>query len=144
MFVVKPLPDKKLRREICADLGTDYFEGSYSYLAAELADDRSTVVAVIGICQFYMTDADGDLRGEIVSLVPADGREGDEAMIVMCRAVMNFMWRAGCRSVILNNNAGPADLLKRCGLIRTEEGYSADLDEFYTSPCHYNKENRDC
>ena len=144
MFAVKPLPDKKLRCEICADLGTDYFEGSYSYLAAELADDRSTVVAVIGICQFYMTDADGARRGEIVSLVPAEGREGDQAMIVMCRAVMNFMWRAGCKNVILKNSAGPAELLKRCGLIKREEGYFADLDEFYTSPCHYNKENRDC
>ena len=141
MFVVKPLPDKKLRREICAGLGTEYFEDSYSYLAAEFADDRSTVVAVIGICQFYMTDADGARRGEIVSLVPADGREGDEAMIVMCRAVMNFMWRAGCRSVILNYNAGPAELLKRCGLIKREEGDFADLDEFYTSPCHFNKED---
>ena len=144
MFAVKPLPDKKLRCEICAGLGTEYFEDSYSYLAAELAEDRNSVVGIIGICQFYMTDADGDLRGEIVSLVPADGREGDEAMIVMCRAVMNFMWRAGCRSVILNNNAGPAELLKRCGLIQREERYFADLDEFYTSPCHYNKENRDC
>ena len=144
MFVVKPLPDKELRREICADIGTEFFEDGYSYLAAELADDRSTVVGIIGICQFYMTDADGTLRGEIVSLVPAGGREGDEAMIVMCRAVMNFMWRAGCKSVILNSNAGPDELLKRCGLIKREEGYFADLDEFYTSPCHFNKENRDC
>ena len=65
MFAVKPLPDMDLQREICADLGTDYFEGSYSYLAAELADDRSTVVAVIGICQFYMTDADGARRDSV-------------------------------------------------------------------------------
>lgn len=143
MFVVKPLPDKELQREICAGLGTEYFEESYSYFAAELADDRSTVVGIIGICQFYMTDADGARRGEIVSLVPADSKEDDEAMIVMCRAVMNFMWRAGCKSVILNETAGPAELLKRCGLIKTEKGYFADLDEFYASPCHFNKENRD-
>lgn len=141
MFVVKPLPDMDLQREICADLGTECFEGSYSYLAAELADDKSSVVGIIGICQFYMTDADGARRGEIVSLVPAEGREDDEAMIVMCRAVMNFMWRAGCKNVILSESAGPADLLKRCGLIKNEDGYSADLDEFYTSPCHFNKED---
>ncbi|MBR2296067.1 MAG: hypothetical protein IKA43_01515, partial [Clostridia bacterium] len=64
----------------------------------------------------------------------------NEAMIIMLRTAMNFMHRCGLKkSIFLANSANP-ELLELSGYSKDENGiYSIDLDEFYISPCHYNK-----
>lgn len=136
MFAVKPIEDSDLHREICAVLKCDFAENSLAYFAAELSDDGSKVTDIIGICQFYL-----DEESKIVSLLPAAGREHDEAMIVMQRAVMSFMYRSGAKTVIMPFTSGPEELLRACTLSKHEDGYFADLEEFYKSPCSYKKSN---
>lgn len=135
MFAVKPIGDKELQKNVCQSLGTDFIESDLAYFAAELTEDRASVAALIGVCQFSTGK-----NAVIETLVPADGFEGDEAMIVMCRAVMNFLWRCGSETVALPDSAGPASLLKACGLKECKGGYCADLNRFYASPCHYDPE----
>lgn len=132
MFAVKPMGDKELQKSVCQTLGTDFIEQDLAYFAAELTEDRASVAALIGVCQFST-----GINAVIDTLVPADGFESDEAMIVMCRAVMNFLWRCGSETVTLPDSAGPASLLKACGLKKCDGGCRADLKEFYSSPCHY-------
>ena len=138
MFAVRPLVDKELQRELCESLETEYYEDSMAFFAAELSDDREHIKEIIGISQFTVTEP-----GEILTLKCADGKENDEAMIIMCRAVMNFMWRASVKNMKMKSSAGPEAVLVSCGLPRTDEGYGVDLDKFYASPCHFdaNKEN---
>ena len=52
MFAVKPIGDKELQKSVCQSLGTDYIEKDLAYFAAELTEDRASVAALIGVCQF--------------------------------------------------------------------------------------------
>lgn len=134
MFAVKPVPEFELQKEICAALNANCPEGSSAYFAAELSENGDAVSELIGVCCFFQ-----DENAEICTLCPATGREDDEAMIIMCRAVMNFLWRQGSLTAHLPFTAGPSELLKKCGLKMCEDGYSVDLNEFYKSPCHYSE-----
>lgn len=137
MFAVKPLQDKNLQKEICTLLGTDYIEDSLAYFAADIADDYSSVMGIIGILQFKMNEEDA----EILTLFPAPGKEDDEAMIIMERASMSFMHRSGIKRMTMKETAGPDNVLSRSGLPKKDGIYFVDLDIFFDSPCHFNKDN---
>lgn len=135
MFAVKPLQDKEIQKELCSLLKTPYIADSFAYFAADLQDDGSAILGIIGILQFRMTDD----TGEILTLVPANGKEADEAMIIMERTCMSFMWRSGMKKMIMKASAGPDAVLSRSGLPEKDGVYYVDLDLFFKSPCHFNK-----
>lgn len=136
MFSVKPIYDIELQKELCDFLNTPYIPESIAYFAAELERDLTTIQSIIGICQFIP----GEI-GEILSLIPAPGKEDDEAMIIMERAVMSFLHRSGSKTFKMHESAGPDAVLKRSGLPFKDGFYTADLEVFFTSPCSYNKDN---
>lgn len=135
MFVVKPIADKEFQKEICQKLHVPYEAQSLAYFAANLAEDRETVTEIIGICQFTV----GNI-GKIITLACPSSFIEDEAMIVLCRAVMYFMHRVGIRHVEMQSNAGPDTLLSKTGFSLRDNTYQMDLDVFYTAPCKYEKE----
>jgi len=138
MFAVKPLQDKSVQSQLCSLLDTEYIPDSLAYFAADLEDDGTAIKGIIGILQFSMNDEEG----EILTLIPAPGKEDDEAMIIMERACMSFMWRSGMKRMIMKETAGPAVVLSRSGLPKKDGAYTVDLDVFFSSPCHYNKNNQ--
>ena len=135
MFAVKPLQDKNLQKELCTLLNTEYIPDSLAYFAADLTEDGTAILGIIGILQFKMTES----AGEILTLVPADGKEDDEAMIIMERAAMSFMWRSGMKKMTMKENAGHEVVLAKSGLPKKNGEYYVDLDVFFDSPCHFNK-----
>ncbi len=137
MFAVKPLQDKNVQKELCALLNTEYISDSLAYFAADLNDDGSAILGIIGILQFKMKEE----TGEILTLVPAAGKEDDEAMIIMERAAMSFMWRSGIKKLTIKETAGPTTVLSRSGLPKKDGEYFVDLDLFFESPCHFNKDS---
>lgn len=137
MFAVKPLQDKSVQSQLCSLLDTEYIPDSLAYFAADLEDDGTAIKGIIGILQFSMNDEEG----EILTLIPAPGKEDDEAMIIMERACMSFMWRSGMKRMIMKESAGPEAVLSRSGLPQKDGVYTVDLDVFFSSPCHYNKDN---
>lgn len=137
MFAVKPLQDKNVQKELCALFNAEYIPDSLAYFAADLSEDTNTILGIIGILQFKMTE----VNGEILTLVPAEGKEEDEAMIIMERAAMSFMWRSGIKKMTMKETAGPAIVLSRSGLPKKDGEYFVDLDVFFESPCHFNKES---
>ncbi|MBE6715087.1 MAG: hypothetical protein E7575_07420 [Ruminococcaceae bacterium] len=134
MFAVKPLQDKELQSELCTLLNTPYLANCFAHFAVDLNEDGTKIEAIIGICQFSLGET-----AEIFTLVPFPGKENDEAMIIMERAVMNFMWRSGSKSFVMKESAGPEELLKRSGLPKKDGTYFVDLDLFFKSPCSFNK-----
>lgn len=137
MFAVKPLEDKNVQRELCALLNTEYMPDSLAYFAADLNDDGSAILGIIGILQFKMSEE----SGEILTLIPAIGKEDDEAMIIMERAAMSFMWRSGIKKMTMKETAGPDVILSRSGLQKKNGEYFVDLDVFFESPCHFNNKS---
>ena len=137
MFAVKPLPDKEVQQQLCTMLNTTYINDSLAYFAADLEDDGSAIKELIGLLQFTMNDD----RGEILTLVPFPGKESDEAMIIMERACMSFMWRSGIKHFTMKETAGPNEVLCRSGLPKKNGEYFVDLDRFFDSPCKFNKDN---
>ncbi len=136
MFVVRAIQNKHLQREICHELNAHFFENALAYCAVDLQEDGASVDSYISICQFYMK---GD--AEIVDLTAADGREEDEAVIVMLRAVMSFMNRCGVKNACFGSNATDEFWLKKSGFVCTDGVYRIDLDKFYSAPCKHSKEN---
>lgn len=137
MFAVKPLQDKDIQKNLCNLLGTEYIEDSMAYFAADIAEDHSSVIGIIGILQFRMSEEES----EILTIFPAAGKENDEAMIIMERAAMSFMHRSGMKRMIMKETAGPDSVLSRSGLPKKDGVYYVDLDIFFESPCHFNKDN---
>ncbi len=137
MFAVKPLQDKNIQRELCTLLNTEYISDSLAYFAADLNEDGTSILGIIGILQFRMSAEEA----EILTLVPAPGKEDDEAMIIMERAAMSFMHRSGIKKMTMNESAGPASVLSRSGLPKKDGEYYVDLDRFFVSPCHFNKDS---
>jgi len=135
MFTVKPIAHKELQKEICEALHVPYEPQTLAYYAANLKEDRETVAEYIGICQFTV----GDI-GKIVTLSCPPSFITDEAMIVLCRAVMFFMHRVGIHKAEMSADAGPDALLSKTGFSLHDHTYQMDLDAFYTAPCKYEKE----
>ena len=132
MFIVKPIADRAVQKQICAALAVDYRPDALAYFAGELAEDKETITDIIGICQFTV----GDI-GRIVTLKSTPAAAEDEAMIVLCRAVMAFMHRAGMPTVQLLPDAGPQALLAKMGFSEKDGIYAIDLEAFYEAPCKY-------
>lgn len=132
MFVVRPIQIKSEQCEICKALGVPFFENAIAFYAADLKDDNTTVDSYISICQFYFK---GD--AEIVSFAAADGREEDEAVIIMLRAAMSFMHRCGVNFAFFAQEAASEHWLKKSGFRYREGFWSIDLDKFYSAPCKY-------
>ena len=108
MLIVKPIQAKSEQEELSLLCSATYNINSFAYRA----DDDG----FIGICQF---------------------RFDWEAMIIMLRTAMNFMFRCGIKKSIFENNATTEELLKKSGYRPDENGiYSIDIDKFYNTPCH--------
>ena len=132
MFVVRPVQLKDEQKYICDNLGAEFYKNALSFYAADLAEDNTTIETYIGICQFYfMGDA------EIVGFFAAEGREDDEAVIVMLRAAMSFMHRCGAKTARFANGAASEFWLKKSGFLLKDGIYSIDLEKFYTAKCNH-------
>ena len=135
MFVVRPIAKREEQKKICSALCVPYIAESLSYYAANLAPDRETVSVVIGICQFTVGDV-----GQILTLSCPPSFIEDEAMIVLCRAVMYFMHRVGIKNAVMRPEAGPAEVLSKTGFVLRDHIYHMDLESFYQAPCRYEAE----
>jgi hypothetical protein len=125
MLTVLPIQSKDTQRELCEICGVTYNENAFAYRA----DDGD----FIGICQFYFKDNKGYIDG----LTYAPNVSDWEAMIIMLRTAMNFMFRCGIKKSIFEANASTEELLKKSGYRHDENGiYSIDIDKFYNTPCH--------
>ena len=123
MLTVLPIQSKETQKELCIKCGVEYIENAFAYRA----DDGD----FIGICQFYFKDD----NGYIENLTYAPYVNDWEAMIIMLRAAMNFMYRCGIKTVFLGQSTNE-DLIKKSGFLKNENGeYYIDVQKFYGGSC---------
>ena len=68
----------------------------------------------------------------------AEGINDEEAMIIMARTVMNFMYRCEVKRLSVNPVGVSEKFIKKLGFRKDETEYYIDLSDFYKSPCSYN------
>lgn len=132
MLAVKPIYDPTLREELCKLCGAEYKPDSYAYFAADVNGDATKINFIIGICTFRMK---GD-NNVIETLKQAPGVEDEEALVIMARAVMNFMYRAGVENVRLDPAGTDRNTAEKLGF-REAKDMTINLSEFYKAPCKY-------
>ncbi len=136
MFEVQPVRSKDLQAQISKLLGCEYHPDTYAFFAGELDEDCTTVTSVIALCQFtYSSD-----KAVIKTLAFPPECEKDEAVIILVRTVMNFIYRADIPMIYFDKNAADNGYIKSLGFREVDGEYCVDLKKFYHSPCHYNEE----
>ena len=70
-------------------------------------------------------------------LKSADGIDDEEAMIIMARTVMNFMYRCEVKRVTIDMSCTAPELVKKLGFTPDGDEMALDLVEFYKAPCKF-------
>jgi len=134
MFVIRPVSDKALQEELCSVCTCPYLAEDFSYFAADLSEDGSKLLGILGICQFGIRAT----CGVIHHLQPYPGTFDEEVMTIMARTAMEFVHRCGCDTMVLDAAACSSDFAQKIGFRPDENGiYTIDLVEFYKSPCRF-------
>jgi len=134
MFVVKPVQDKNIQEELCKVCGCTYLPADFAYFAANLNDDGSKLLGILGICQFSIIED----RGLLHNLTPFPQTFDEEVMTIMVRTVMEFIHRCQGKALVLAPDAMEADFARRIGFTPGTDGLmQINLVEFFQSPCHF-------
>lgn len=125
MLTVLPIQSKDTQKELCEKCGVTYNENAFAYRA----DDGD----FIGICQFHFKDN----NGYIESLTYAPNVSDWEAMIIMLRASMSFMYRCGLKIAYLDESTNK-ELIQKSGFLKADNNqYYIDLQKFYGGSCSH-------
>lgn len=133
MLAVKPVPQAELAAGLCELTGIPYDPQAYTYFAADVNEDDTKINHIIGVCTFIMRGG----VNRIEYLREAEGICDEEAMIIMARTVMNFMYRCEVDTVSVSTDGVSAHMIKKLGFREKDGEYTIDLKKFYISPCKY-------
>ena len=132
MLVIKPIQDKAVQRKLVEACGGTYDETAFAYCAKDCEDDGETLRHLIGVCQFTLLRG----KGVIQHLRAFPNVEDDEALMIMCRAAMSFLFRCAAETAEFCED-NPA-LAEKLDFLADADGRRIiDLKRFYGSPCHY-------
>ena len=134
MLAVKPIPETTTAKALCDFCAVPFDETSFTYFAADVNEDDTKINYIIGICTFTMKGG----VNRIEYLKSADGIDDEEAMIIMARTVMNFMYRCEVERVTVSVEGVGDRMVKKLGFREEGGEYYIDLKKFYISPCKYN------
>lgn len=133
MFQVQPVRSRELQAQIADVLQCSFHPDTYAFFAGELAEDNATITSLIGMCQFTYAPE----KAVIKSIAFPESCAKDEAVFIMVRTVMNFVYRAGIPAIFADDNAADEAFIKALGFRKQDDEWKIDLKKFYRSPCHY-------
>lgn len=137
MFIVQPIEDKQIQKELCAVCETLFIPEDFAYLAANVNEDGSKITGILGICQFTV-DKNG---GVFHTVKPIPGGFDEEVMIIMVRTAMSFLYRIDVHTAMIANGAltgCPEGFIQKISFQAGEDRiYRIDLDKFFASPCRF-------
>ena len=137
MLVIKPIQEKQLQRILVSACGGTYDPDSFAYAAYECDSNNETVLYIIGVCQFSISRESGVIN--CLHTIP--GIEDDEALKIMARAAMNFLFRCAVPTVCMQEGAAQPALSASLGFRSgTDDSLRIDLEKFYEAPCRYTTE----
>ncbi len=135
MLVIKPVADVAIAEALCCEIGETYIKDSFTYFAADTDEIGEKINYIIGVCSFTMRSA----HNEIVLLKSAPNVDDEEALIIMARAVMNFMYRCEVKTVTADENGVSERLLDKLGFTKENGKFTLNLEEYYKAPCKFHK-----
>ena len=121
MFKVSSVEIKSEQERLCSVCNTNYIPTAFAYSAIDIESPDDTTGDVIAICQFSFV---GECR--LFCLSPAEGRESDEAVLILGFAVLEFLRRCGFTSVCADDSINKEYAL-RLGFVWTDDKYTLDL-----------------
>jgi hypothetical protein len=131
MLEIKPIQDKNEQKTLCELCGVAYRPTALAYSAYDNG-------APIGICQFRIADD----TGYLYNLCNTDGTDDLEALIIMGRAVLNFIDLCGVHRVVFLSEKVDETLMKAIGFFKNENGiWEVDLTDFFDHPCQRHKKD---
>ncbi len=134
MLIVKPLHDAAAAEQLCTLCGAKYRADAYTYFAADVNEDATKLNHIIGVCACTIHGDDNTLA----LLRSASTVDDEEALIIMARTVLNFMYRCEVGTVFADEENIENGLAEKLGFSRNAEGRLVlDLVEFYKSPCKF-------
>lgn len=132
MLYIRPIMDKTLQKELCERSGAIYNEDFFAYFASESADCGETIDRYLGILQFSINKS---AKLETITQMP--GIDDEEAMIIMARAAMSFIYRdCGIERLYVSERID-FELAEKLGFDKSNG--VMDLESFFKSPCQYGK-----
>lgn len=124
MLIIKPIQDKEYQAEVCHKCGFEYSPLSFAYSAKE--DDK-----LIAGCQF-------DILGEaceISGFEMVEGFDEDlEALIILGRAVLNFMELSGAKYCTFG--ASEKRYARAIGFRETDGVWKITLEGLFDGKCN--------
>ena len=133
MLAVKPVLDPAAAMELCELCQVPYKADCYTYFAADVNEDATKINHIIGVCTCRIKGS----VNEIEALKGAPGVRDEEALIIMARTVMNFMYRCEVKRVTIDPEHTDAALIKKLGFTPEADALSLDLVAFYKAPCKF-------
>lgn len=125
MLTVLPIQSKDEQKNLCEICGVEFIPNAFAYNASD--------EGFIGICQFIFEKDCGYIK----NLSYAPGVDDTEAMIIMLRAAMSFMYRCGIDNCYISKEGTTETLLKLSGFRVNDAGqYHISLNWFYNTPCN--------
>lgn len=135
MLIIRPIQEKQKHIELCDKCGCEFREDALAYIAFDADESTHEPRFDIGICQFTIHNDEG----VITALKAACGVNDDEALMIMARAVMHFVYRCGFKYIYISDAAAGSSLINSLGFKSGNNGrHFIELEKFYESPCHYN------
>jgi len=134
MLEIKPIQTKEEQKEICGVCGVEFSPDCLAYGAKEngvFDFDRTSFVA--GVSQFRILGK----YAVIYDLANAVGIDDLEVLILMGKAMLNFVDLCGVKDVIIKTeNIQNKNLIKILGFKEDNSGvYKLNLKDYFDSPC---------
>lgn len=119
MFKVIAIENKAEQKRMCELCRAEYKEDSFAYAAYDVASADDESGEAIAVCQFTF------IGGCVIHcLAPAEGREDDEAVLILGFAVLEFLRRCGFKEVKADI---PDAYATRLGFRKAGDGLILDL-----------------
>lgn len=136
MFMVQPLRSPETKAEIVRETGARDIENTFSFFAAEMKNDFTTVDFYIALCQFVFSPDVIEIR----ALDVREGSEDDEAVTILVRSVMKWADNAGIPRIEFGDPEVSDETKTKMSFRKDENGiWSIDLERFYKGPCSYDR-----
>lgn len=130
MLIIKPIQDKKYQEQVCASCGFNFNPSLFAY--SEKENDK-----LIAGCQFDILGKESVITDfGMVNSLPDD----IEALIILGRAVMNFLELSGAETCIFDTSSNNNDnYAKALGFKLLNEKYQIKLKGLFDSKCSHCK-----
>lgn len=128
MLIIKPIQDKDYQKEVCENCGFNFDPLSFAY--SEKEDDK-----LIAGCQFDILGSEAVILdfGMVIGL-----EEDIEALIILGRAVLNFMELSGAKTCTFSlSSDSSARYAKMIGFKECENKYSITLKGLFDGKCNH-------